>query len=64
MKTYFDNVFDFQKFSVKINDYQTTSVGTIHWRSDYIIGFIAPAIGPNKSKKLAQQSPAYVAKFK
>ena len=24
----------------------------IHQRSDYMIGFIAPAIGPNKSKKL------------
>ena len=26
----------------------------IHRRSDYIIGFIAPAIGPNKSRKLTR----------
>ena len=29
-------------------------VGPIHQRSDYTIGFIAPAIGTNKSRKLTQ----------
>ena len=32
----------------------TDSQTPIRWRSDYIIGFIAPAIGPNKSKKLTR----------
>ena len=26
----------------------------IRWRSDYIIGFVTPVIGPNKSKKLTR----------
>ena len=29
-------------------------VSAIRWRGDHIIGFIAPAIGPNKSKKLTR----------
>ena len=33
---------------------KTFSLYTIRRRSDYIIGFIAPAIGPNKSKKLTR----------
>ena len=32
----------------------TESSLCIRRRSDYIIGFIAPAIGPNKSKKLTR----------
>ena len=32
----------------------------IRWRRDYIIGFVTPAIGPNKSKKLTQPvAPAH-----
>ena len=32
----------------------------IRWRNDYIIGFTAPAIGPNKSKKLTRlMAPAH-----
>ena len=38
---------------------QPTYAG-IRRRSDYIIGFIAPAIGPNKSKKLTRlKAPAH-----
>ena len=46
---------------------ETDAVGTadvvglpIHRRSDYIIGFVTPAIGPNKSKKLTRlRAPAH-----
>ena len=35
-------------------------VSPIRRRSDYIIGFIAPAIGPNKSRKLTRlAAPAH-----
>ena len=37
-------------------------ISAIRRRSDYIIGFIAPAIGPNKSKKFTRLT-VYVAKF-
>ena len=35
---------------INVKDYKPL---TIRRRRDYIIGFIAPAINPNKSKKLA-----------
>ena len=39
-------------FTAAIRDLHHQVESWIRRRSDYIIGFIAPAIGPNKSKKL------------